>query len=409
MKRERTPTGPGYALLIPVLALLAGPGVARAGGFLIYDLSAEALAKGSAVSASTAEPAAVFFNPAALAYQGHGVSLSGVGVLARSRFEPADGRPEVKTNPGRFLLPTLFATVRAHERVALGLGVFPAFGLSVSWPADWLGAEHTIKASIQTVTVNPTVSVALAPQLSLGAGLQAVRGAVELSNALPAVVGGTATLGGGTWGFGANVGLLYRTLPDRLHLAFTYRSRAKLSFDGRVDFDPHPDFEPSLPDQGGDAEITLPDILSLGLMWRPVPSITLTFDPNLVLWSTFDQLVIDFESAPDRILERNSRNTVTLRLGFEWATPQPGLSARAGFIFDQNPAPAETLAPSLPDGNRLDFGIGLGYRQGWLKADVGYLFVYFLPAEARGGREGPEGTYKSIAQLMGLTLSALFD
>ena len=99
---------------------------------------------------------------------------------------------------------------------------------------------------------------------------------------------------------------------------------------------------------------------------------------------------------------------MTLRFGADWATPQPGLSLRAGFIFDQNTVPAETLAPSLPDGNRLDFALGLGYRWQWLKADVGYLLVYFLPAEARTGQEGPEGTYRSVVQLFGLTLSALF-
>jgi long-chain fatty acid transport protein len=391
-----------------LLCLLAWPATARAGGFLIYEMSAEAMGKASAVSASTQEPAAVWFNPAALITQGHGVSLSGVAVLAGSRFEPADGRPEVETKPGRFLLPTVFATARAHERVAVAFGVFPSFGLSVTWPEDWLGREHTIKASIETVNFNPTVAVSILPELSLGAGLQLIRGAVQLINALPEVVGGTATLGAGTWGVGANAGLLYRPLLEKLHLAFTYRSRAKMAFDGRVDFDPHPDFARSLPDQTGGADITLPDILSLGVMWRPAPSVTLTVDPNLVLWSTFDRLVIDFESVEDRILERNSRNTVTLRLGVDWDTPKPGLSARAGFIFDQNPAPAETLAPSLPDGNRLDFGLGLGYRWQWLKADVGYLFVYFLPAEARTGREGPEGTYRSIAQLFGLTVSALF-
>jgi long-chain fatty acid transport protein len=396
--------------LFSALALLALPGApARAGGFLIYEMSAEAMGKASAVSASTQEPAAVWFNPAALVTQGSGVSLSGVGVLASTRFQPADEtQPEQKTKPGRFLLPTVFATARAHERVAVALGVFPSFGLSVAWPEDWLGRESTIKASIQTVNFNPTVAVGLLPQLSLGAGLQIVRGAVELQNALPAVVGGTATLGGGAWGVGANAGLLYRALPDRLHLAFTYRSRVKMSFDGRVDFQPHPDFAPSLPDQGGGAKITLPDILTLGVMWRPIPSLTLTFDPNLVLWSTFDRLVIDFESREDQILERNNHNAVTLRLGADWATPQPGLSARIGFLFDQNPAPSETLAPSLPDGNRLDLALGVGYRWNWLKADLGYLFVYFLPAKSTTGREGPEGTYRSIAQLFGLTVSALF-
>jgi long-chain fatty acid transport protein len=285
---------------LAVLLLSAAP--ARAGGFLIYEMSAEAMGKASAVSASTQEPAAVWFNPAALVQQGHGISLSGVGVLASSRFAPADGTAEWETKPGRFLLPTVFATARAHERVAVGFGIYPSFGLSVTWPDDWVGREHTIKASIETVNFNPTVAVRLVPGLSLGAGLQLLRGAVELTNALPEVVGGTATLGAGTWGVGANVGLLHQTLPERLHLALTYRSRAKLDFDGRVDFDPHPDFARSLPDQTGGAAITLPDILSLGVMWRPAPSVTLTFDPNLVLWSTFDRLVIDFESVEDRIL-----------------------------------------------------------------------------------------------------------
>ncbi len=381
---------------------------ARAGGFLIYEMSAEAMGKASAVSASTQEPAAVWFNPAALVTQGHGISISGVAVLARSKFEPASGEPEVTTEPGRFVLPTIFASARAHERVAVALGVYPSFGLSVTWPENWLGAEDAIKASIQTVNFNPTLAVSLLPQLSLGAGVQIIRGAAELKNALPAVVGGTATLGGGTWGVGANAALLYRALPDRLHFAFGYRSRVKMSFDGRVDFDPHPDFAPSLPDQAGGVDITLPDIFTFGVMWRPIPSLTLTFDPNLVLWSTFERLVIDFESVEDRVLERNNHNAVTLRLGADWATPQPGLSARIGFIFDQNPAPSETLAPSLPDGNRLDFALGVGYRWNWLKADLGYLFVYFLPAESTTGREGPEGTYRSIAQLFGLTLSALF-
>jgi len=48
------------------LALAAGP--ARASGFLVYDLSGEAIGRASAVSAETREPAANWFNPAALAY-----------------------------------------------------------------------------------------------------------------------------------------------------------------------------------------------------------------------------------------------------------------------------------------------------------------------------------------------------
>jgi long-chain fatty acid transport protein len=396
--------------LAAVAALVASATPARAAGFLIYDLSAEALGKASAVTASVNEPAAVWFNPAALAFLDHGVSVSATGVTARSKFDPADDRAEVKSKTGRFVLPALFGHVRLHDRVALGMGAFPAFGLSLDWPRDWLGRDYAIHASIKTATFNPNVAIQINQYLSLAAGFAATKGSVEFENGIPAPVGGSAIIGGATWGFGGNVALLYRPLPERLHAAITYRSRTKLDFDGRVDFDPPPDFARSLPDEEGKASITLPDILSAGIMWRPTPAVTLTFDPNLVFWSTFDRLVIDFATAPDKVMERNNHNAVTLRFGADWATPTPGFSVRGGFIFDQNPSPPETLAPSLPDANRLDFALGVGYRRGIVQADIGYLLVYFLPSKAEGGmeREGPEGTYRSIAQLLGLTVTARF-
>ena len=396
-----------FALLLAALAL---PAPTRAAGFLIYDLSGEALGKASAVTASTREPAAVWFNPAALAFVGHGVSIGATGVLASARFHPNDGQADVETKPGRFVLPTFFAHTKVSDRVALGFGAFPAFGLSITWPNDWLGREYAMNATIKTFDLNPTVAVRLTDLVSVAAGFNAVRGSVEFENGLPAVVGGSGRIGGATWGYGANLALLLRPLPEVLHFALTYRTRVKLDFDGRVDFDPDPDFARGLPDQTGTAQLTLPDIFAAGVMWRPLPTVTLTFDPNLVLWSTFDKLVIDFATAPDKVLQRNNHAAVTLRWGAEWATPAPGLSLRTGFIFDQNPNPPETLAPSLPDANRLDFALGVGYRQGHVKADLGYLLVWFLPSKAYGGmsQEGPEGTYHSVAHLLGLTLSAMF-
>ena len=38
--------------------------------------------------------------------------------------------------------------------------------------------------------------------------------------------------------------------------------------------------------------------------------------------------------------------------------------------------------------------------------DLGSLLVIFLPADSTGGTEGPIGTYRTIAHLLGLTLTA---
>jgi len=380
---------------------------AHAGGFLIYDLSGEAIGRASAVAASTDEPAAIWFNPAALSFMGPSASAGGVYVTVKSRFSPAAGGASTDSERGNFFLPTVFANTPITNRIAVGLGVYTAFGIGVRWPDDWIGREATVAASVETLAINPTVSVRLEHRLSLAVGFDAVRGAVDFTNGLPALAGGDVRLGGGTWGFGGNAALLYRPLPNQLHVALTYRSRVRLKFNGQADFDPsNPDFAPALPDQPGTATITLPDALTLGVMFRPRADLTLEADVNYVLWSTYDRIDIAFQSAPAHVIQPDGRNAITARIGGDFQLPRPNLHLRAGFIFDQQTIPSSALGPGLPDGNRLDGTVGVGYTFDRFTADLGYMLVYVLPADSTTGREGPEGTYHTIAQLVGLTLRA---
>jgi long-chain fatty acid transport protein len=393
-----------------LLVLAAAPvRRARASGFLIYDLSGEAIGRGSAVSAGISEPAAVWFNPAALAFmEGTTASVGGVLVSARSTFSPKvdDGGGDTDSKRGNFLLPTLFAHSAINDRVAVGMGVFTAFGIGIAWPDGWEGREAAIGASLQTVDFNPTVAVRLHPQLSVAAGFNAVRGVVDFNTGLPELVGGNVRLVGGTWGYGWNVAALYRPLPERLHVALTYRSRVQLDFSGQADFDPNPEFERMLPDQSGTASITLPDIVTLGVMGRPRPELSLGLDVNFVRWSSYDRIDIAFQTAPSRSLQPHGSDTFTVRAGADLATRVPGLHVRAGLIFDHSAISAENLGPGLPDANRIDGTVGAGYRRGRYKVDLGYMLVYFLASEATGGREGPQGTYHSVAHLLGLTAAA---
>ena len=389
------------------LGLAAGP--ARAGGFLVYDLSGEAIGRASAVSAETREPAANWFNPAALAYlDGTNVAAGAVLVSARSYFTAADSGAQTSSERGNFVLPTLYAQTKLGERVALGLGIYSAFGIGIEWPADWSGRENAISASLQTVSFNPNVAVKLDEHWSLAAGFDAIRSTVDFENGLPSIVGGSVRIAGGTWGYGFNAAALYRPLPDRLHVALTYRSRVKLGFDGRADFKPgNPDFARALPDQSGHADITLPDIITVGVIGRPSRTVTLGFDVNAVLWSTYDQIPIDFASAPDRTLNPQGHTALTFRGGVDVALPL-GVHARGGLIYDRSAIPPEGVSPGLPDSSRIDLTTGLGYESGFFKADLGYMLVLFLPTDAKGGVESPEGRYVTHAELFGLTVGAHF-
>jgi long-chain fatty acid transport protein len=399
------------ALVLTGGALAARP--CRASGFLIYDISGEAIARASAVSADVDEPAAVWFNPANLAFMG-GVSASAGGtfITSKSTFTPTGGGPETDTDRGYFFLPAVFANAMLTDRVALGMGVYTTFDIGITWPNDWQGRESAIKASLQTVTFNPTVAVRVHRQISVAAGFDAFRSVVDFTNGLPAPIGGDVRLAGGTWGFGFNVAGLYKIHPGRLHVALTYRSRAKLNFDdGRANFSPaNPDFAPVLPDGGGRASITLPDIFTVGVMGRPRLDLALTFDANLVLWSTYDRVDINFQNptTPDIAIVPKGRNTFTLRGGADWTFPArwPGLHLRGGLIYDRGAIPSSNLGPGLPDSDRIDVALGAGYGRGHFRGDLGYLLVIFLPADSTGGTEGPVGTYDTIAHLLGLTLTA---
>jgi long-chain fatty acid transport protein len=390
--------------------LLAQP--ALASGYLVYDASAEALGKASAVTASTDEPAAVWFNPGALAFMpGYGASVGGTFAYAHNSFEPEGGGPRIHTKPNLFFLPAIFADAAIGDRVHLGLAALTVFGLGIEWPSDWVGREFAIKAKVQTFDFNPNVSYRLTDRIGIAAGFQAVRATVDFVNGLPALIGGTTgtvEVGGGTWGFGGSAALLVKAVPEVLHLGLSYKSRVKLHFDGRADFDPNPEFASALPDQPGTAEITLPDIIAMGVMWRAAPHLALTLDPDVVLWNTYDKIVLDFATAPDKTLTRNFHPAVTVRLGADWTTSVPGLNLRGGLIYDQNPSPKDTLAPSLPDAHRVEAALGIGYRRGWFKADLAYLLVYFLPSKSTGGAEGPIGTYRTLSHLIGITVGAQF-
>jgi long-chain fatty acid transport protein len=405
-----------FGIGLSALAALATPGglgVARGSGFLLHEHSAEALARGGAVTAGTREPAAVWFNPAALAFASpQGLSATSVFVRSRTQFSPAEGGPDTRSVPGRNLVPSLFGHLRVHDRFTLGAGLYAPFGLAVTWPEGWVGAQHSLRTRLWALAFNPVVAYRLSERWSLAAGLSLFRGGVRFVTDLGPQVGGRADLAGSGWGGGGNVAVLWRTRPDALHLAFAYRSRARIAFRGHANFSPeNAVFAEIFADQAAGADVTLPDVLTAAIMLRPRPRLELGFELTQVRWSTFERLEITFErpSTPPVSIDRSTRNPLTARIGVEGWLPETALALRAGFFFDQSASEPATLVPSTPDAHRLGFSAGIGYLLGRAQVDLAYLYAHFLPAEARSPRTGPEappkGTYRTRVHAVSLTVT----
>ncbi|MDJ0763677.1 MAG: outer membrane protein transport protein [Myxococcota bacterium] len=397
------------ALLVVTCSTLANR--SQAAGFLIYEASAASVAKGSAVSAYIDEPAAVWFNPAAISFMpGYRFQIGGILATGGYEFDPEGEGPTVKTEPAAFVLPTIFGTFEILDWLHAGIGVSSPWGTGISWPEDWVGREFCIKSEMLTVLTNPSVSFKVwQDRLSIGGGFSVLRASIDLTNGLPAAVGGTVRFGGATWGYGGNAGILFRILPNVLHAAFAYRSRIALSASGKADFTlASEELGQELYDQGVETSVTIPDIFTLGVMYVPTENLILGFDVNYTLWSVYEELKVTFEDGLEEISEKNWKDIVTFRLSADYALPINGLNIMGGIVYDNNPSPKETLAPDQPDANRFDFSIGAGYRYDWFKADLGYMLSWFVSSKAKTGQEGPEGAYTGLVHLIGLTVAFQF-
>lgn len=204
------------AAALALAACVALPGVAGATGLESPSIGVMQMGRGGAWLARADDPLAAYFNPAAMAWQPHGVHL-GAHVMFRSHCfdrRGVDGQP---VSPGQGLAPPpgevcadipplpnpqLAGVFRLHRQVALGLAVTAPHGSGSSeWPetisypegnfgnTDHPSPQRYLLLKNQAIALFPTLSVAYAPlpNLSFGAGFVWGIASLEFANMNEAV------------------------------------------------------------------------------------------------------------------------------------------------------------------------------------------------------------------------------
>lgn len=388
--------------LASVIALLASTSFAS--GFRLETHHARAAGMGIAVTALTDDASAIVYNPAGLAGRKGLDVQAGLTLVVPTIVFTSDATGMSAATLTRVSTPINFnASFGITEDLAVGLGVFNPFGAGATWPAGWEGRGRALSSNVQTFAFNPTVAYRIHPRFKIGAGVQIVRGTVGIERALSFIdTEGKVSLGGDAWGVGWNAGVQGTIIDERLTFGFTWRSSVPLTFRGRAHFGDVPaEFQARLADQAITANVTLPDVATVGLGFIATPRLRLGLDVNFVTWSSFRQLFIDFTSADlDNPLAKRWRDTMSIHAGAEYdATKQ--VQVRLGVVYDQAATPADTLTPDLPDAQRVRFCAGVGYRFAFgLSLDAGYQFVLLVPQPSTA--PGFSGTYTGSAQVVGL-------
>src|SRR5436309_848364 len=163
-----------------------------------------------------------------------------------------------------------------------------------------------------------------------------------------------------------------------------------------------------------------PAMLTLGVAYKVANGWTLLGDYQLTWWNSFNELDItfpeDLSGALDRHLFERYQNTSGFRFGAEWAKDAKW-TFRGGYLYHGGAAPAETVTPLLPEGQRNEFTAGTTVKLGsTLTADLAYQYI--RQNDRRGRTREPlvgaattglnNGLYNFHAHLFGVSLSYAF-
>jgi long-chain fatty acid transport protein len=212
---------------------------------------------------------------------------------------------------------------------------------------------------------------------------------------------------------------MYKISPS-VNAGLSYRSRIKIDVDGTADVTGGP----AATSAPGSTSITLPDIVQLGVSWKASDKLTVNADLDYTLWSTYDRIVV----TSSMFVPLTGTNTTTdekqwhdvwcLRIGGEYKLSDEW-KLRAGYLYDKNPVGEAHFETRTPDSDRQGLSIGTGFAKGNISVDLAYMYLLFNKRTINDSMADDDanpltplnplnGTYKSSAQLAGITIGYKF-
>jgi long-chain fatty acid transport protein len=418
---------------VVLLVSLVSASIALGGGFQLNEVGARAMGMGGAFAARANDLSAMYFNPAGLAYQmGVGVSLGATAILPSTSFTNATSGKATDMVKQTFTPPHFYLGYGDKNGWAFGLAVFCPFGLGTLWPEGWEGKYIALKTDLQNFVVNPTVAYKVNDQLSFGLGISYTWSTVFMKYNIatysqvtipppplpvPSAVPGRVELRaeGSAWSF--NAGMIYKPVPD-LSIGISYRHSTLVSYTGSATFYDMLALSPYLRGGPGRTKIEFPNQGFAGVAYQISSDLSIEGDFQWIGWTTYKELKLEMPTGTVFPLtgkplqgttasKKTWANAFMGRLGVEYLLGD--VSLRLGAIYDKTPQPNSTLTPELPDANRIEGTVGLGYKfAAHYSVDVAYQFIMFSDRTVTGAGGDLNvfpGTYKSTANLIALTLN----
>ncbi len=414
------------------LVVAAGPAFGvGSGGFNNEVVSAAALGKGNASVAQADDASSMYYNPANVAWVTRPTLSLGATLehLETEMNDPARGISESMKNQNVVTPYANFVMPLGKEGWAAGIGFGVPFGLRTEWKETGFSRYVATESEARFADIYPVVAYRTADRrFTAAVGLDYFLGDAELhrqvsNSAIQAgltgaplpLPDGSSRIDGDGDGWGFNVG--FRWDPTEQHtFGLSYRSKAEVDLDGSIELKgltgaAAAAFGGPVFRADASTEIDLPPTLAAGYAFRPDEAWIFEIDVQWTGWSEYEELAYAFVP-PHPLLEidnpvvKDWDDTWTIGLGGQYLLDGRWVF-RAGYYFYETPIPEATFDTVVPDADRHNLTLGIGYRWENASLDLGYVLVLAEDRTVRnsvGASSGSsiDGTYESTHQLLSL-------
>lgn len=366
-----------------VLALLtACCNLAYAGGLTLYDIATDNVGLANAGAAARAQgPSTIAYNPAGLSYLPGTQITTGAQILyGNLKFDRDSNTNTTGTGSGDILAPTpgasFFISHTLDDQWSVGFGTYGDFGLSVDYRDGWSGRYFDKTSALVGLSFVPTVAYRFNDQWSVGVGVKAMYGLIKAEAAIDRSPFGFTDRDDGqfkykdeTWGYGANLGVIYSPQPDT-RVGLTYTSKVDLNFKDHLDIQGR---GPALDRLNGletKLDVQVPQTVTLSLFQKLDPQWALLATVNWQDWSQLGDVGVQVDTsaagAQSTTINAHYKDTWQLALGMQYqATPK--LLWNAGIAHDSSAVSDANRTFTVPMGASWQLATGATYA---LKKDT---------------------------------------
>jgi long-chain fatty acid transport protein len=359
---------------VSLLALCCSP-LVQAGGIMLYEVGSDNTGLVNAGAAARAQgPSTIASNPAGLSYLSGTQVTAGAQLLygdigfdtdSSTTFSGGNGGNALGLTPGA----SLFISHQLDEHWSLGFGSYGDFGLAENYDNDWAGRYFVQNANIAGLSLVPSVAYKFNEQWSLGLGLKAMYGMLQTDIAIDRSpfglldrTDGQLKYADSTWGYGANLGVIYAPQPGtRIGLAYT--SKVDLDFEDRLDVKGGGVLD-RLDGLNTKIDMSVPQTATLSLYQQLDAQWALLASVNWQDWSNFGEISVAVDTnllgAQSSTVDANYKDTYQLALGAQYqATPK--LLWNAGVAYDTSAVSDSNRTVTVPMGETWRVGTGATY------------------------------------------------